>query len=304
MKSSIKIATRKSLLAIKQTEIVKDKLLAIDPDLEIEFVELSTEGDDKLDQSLVKIGGKGLFIKNLENALLDKKADFAVHSMKDMPYEMPKGLIIASILKREDPRDVLVAKVDALSKLAYGAVIGTSSLRRRSQLLRARPDLKVEFIRGNVITRLKKYDDGEFDAIVLAAAGLKRLGLEDRISFYFSIDEMIPAVGQGAIGLECREGDDEMIDLLKKINDQLTHDCIMAERKVSESLAASCHTPLGAYADINADVMTLRAMVSNTDGDKYIHSKESSGIDHFIKLGEEVAKDLISKGAKGILEHE
>ena len=284
MKSSIKIATRKSLLAIKQTEIVKDKLLAIDPDLEIEFVELSTEGDDKLDQSLVKIGGKGLFIKNLENALLDKKADFAVHSMKDMPYEMPKGLIIASILKREDPRDVLVAKVDALSKLAYGAVIGTSSLRRRSQLLRARPDLKVEFIRGNVITRLKKYDDGEFDAIVLAAAGLKRLGLEDRISFYFSIDEMI--------------------DLLKKINDQLTHDCIMAERKVSESLAASCHTPLGAYADINADVMTLRAMVSNTDGDKYIHSKESSGIDHFIKLGEEVAKDLISKGAKGILEHE
>ncbi len=299
----LRLATRQSLLALRQTEIVKLLLQEEYPELQLEDVPLVTEGDRRLDVSLAKVGGKGLFIKELEQALLDGRADLAVHSMKDVPVQMPEGLIISAILKRADARDVLVSNdFDSLSSLPKGAVVGTSSLRRQCQLKAVRPDLKVASLRGNVQTRLDKLDKGEFAAIILAAACLQRLDLHNRITEYLPLSQFVPAVGQGAIGLECCEVDNETQDLLDILMDERTALCLQAERLVSERLEASCHTPLGVHARIEKGQFILCAFVANIKSDERIACKLSCPLDQAEELAEQMAIKLIKLGAKQMIE--
>jgi len=298
----IRVATRESALAIAQTEIVKQKLLAAFPGLQVEIIRLTTEGDRNLETSLAKIGGKGLFVKELEKALFDGQADIAVHSMKDVPMALPAGLCIASMLKREDPRDAFVSNVFAsFDELPKGAVIGTSSLRRQCQVLAQRPDLTVKVLRGNVQTRLKKLDEGDFDAIILAAAGLNRLNLSGRITHCFSAESVLPAAGQGAIGIECREGAAEMIALLKTLEDGQTACCVNAERAVSLALNASCQLPLAAFAHYKERQLQLNALVGEPDGRQIIRAESSTQDNDVSALSASVVKQLIDQGADKIL---
>lgn len=304
MKSSLRIATRKSPLALWQAEHVKNRLLAAHPGLTIELVTFSTQGDKILDTPLAKIGGKGLFVKELEVAMLEGKADIAAHSIKDVPMDFPEGLYLSTILQREEPCDAFVSNsIDSLENLPTGAIVGTSSLRRRCQLLSKRPDLKIKDLRGNVNTRLAKLDNGEYDAIILACAGLLRLEMGDRIKQRIHSDWILPAVGQGAIGLEAREGDEEMLSLITVLNDTDTSDRIRAERALNHRLQGGCQVPIACYAQLDGDTLQMKALVGEPDGSHIVSGTISGHRSKSENLGRELADDLLSRGAKEILQN-
>lgn len=303
MVKHIKIATRKSPLALWQAEFVKKQLLNRDKNLQISLVEMTTEGDIKLDQLLNKVGGKGLFIKELEKALLDKDADIAVHSMKDMTVNLPAGLTIAACCARHDPRDAFVSNhYNSLEALPKNAIVGTSSLRRQSQILAMRPDLQIKFLRGNVGTRLGKLDDGQYDAIILAAAGLERLGLQQRIAEYIPIDWCLPSVGQGIIGIECRQDDAATRELLDKLNDDNAATCLAAERAMNKALGGGCQVPIAGFATLNESTITLEGRVASVDGKTVLIAKQSAPANQAQALGEKVAEELLAQGAKAIID--
>lgn len=298
----IRIATRKSRLALWQAEHVAAQLRHFHPDLEVELLGMSTQGDRVLDSPLAKIGGKGLFVKELEQGMLEGTADIAVHSMKDVPAELPEGLRIEAILTREDPRDAFVSnQYDDLEALPQGARVGTSSLRRRCQLAKLRPDLQIFDLRGNVNTRLDKLDQGEYDAIILACAGLRRLDLAERIRSALEPDIMLPAVGQGAIGIECRGDDLRVRELLAPLNDSKTHVRVRAERAMNHRLEGGCQVPIAAHAELGHGVIVLRGLVGNPDGSEVIHGVISGRPDDADELGVVLAEDLLSRGADAIL---
>lgn len=298
----LRIVTRKSELALAQTEIVKNLLVANDPQIAVDILPISTEGDRVLDQSLVKIGGKGLFIKELEYCLLDGTADLAVHSVKDMPVQLPVGLSLGAILPRADPRDVFVSNDYAtLADMPKGAIIGTSSLRRQAQILARRPDLKIKMLRGNVVTRINKLLDGEYAAIVLAAAGLERLGMHQWLGQPFAIDDMLPAVGQGALGIEYLTANSKLDAILQKLHDRETSYCIAAERAMNAILGGSCQAPIGGYAEIISKKLNLYGMVASPDGSRVLKSYASGEPAEYQAIGNEVASLLIEQGAADII---
>jgi hydroxymethylbilane synthase len=302
----IVIATRESALALWQAEHVRDRLRALYPSLTVELLGMTTEGDRKLGTTLAKIGGKGLFVKELEEALLEGRADLAVHSMKDVPVNLPPGFVIAAIGEREDPRDAFVSsRFPSLEALPPGGRVGTSSLRRESQIRARFPHLTVEPVRGNVQTRLRKLDEGGFDALILAAAGLKRLGLGGRIRAELSPEESLPAVGQGALGIECRADRDDVIALLAPLDHGPTAWCVRAERAMSRRLAGSCTVPLGGFAQWNDGMRAvLRGFVSTPDGTRLVRGTAEAQADRdgAEALGERVAGELEAQGAREILE--
>ena len=263
---------------------------------------LTTTGDQLLDRSLATVGGKGLFIKELERALLDNKADIAVHSTKDIPAEITPGLVICSYLEREDPRDAFLStKYSHLSILPAGSIIGTASPRRESMIKRHRPDLDVKLLRGNVITRIKKLEAGEYDGIVLAAAGLKRLSLENKVRHYFTLEESLPAVGQGVIAIECREDDRNTQNLIKALDHAETRACVLAERTLNQKLGGSCHAAIGSFAHIKNNKIILKSTVSSLDGKVMYTSQAEDEIKNSIILGNTVAENLLAQGAYELL---
>ncbi len=299
---TLNIITRESPLAMWQAQYVCQSLESIYPDLSVNIKGITTEADRFLDRSLDKFGGKGAFTKELEVALLDGTADLAVHSMKDVTVNLPDGLEICAILTREDPGDAFISNhYDHLDNLPSGSSVGTSSLRRISQLLAYRPDLNIKSIRGNIGTRLKKLDDGEYDAIVLASSGLKRMGLEDRITHEISMEIMLPAIGQGALGLEVRSSNSGQVNLLQALNDETTFNCVMAERRVNKKLNGGCHAPIAAYASVDGTSMTISAMVGSMDGKQIISSIISGPVDTASELGDAVGDQLLSLGALELL---
>ncbi len=298
----IRIATRKSRLAIWQAEHVAAKLLELDTVENVELVRLSTRGDEVLDRSLQKIGGKGLFIKELEIAMQDGRADLAVHSMKDVPAEMPDGFAIAAILERASHEDALVSGGAPLADIPEGAVLGSSSLRRQAQLRMLRPDIEIRPLRGNVNTRLAKLDAGEFDAIILAAAGLERLGMADRITARFGVDEMLPAASQGVIGIECLTNDVELRSVLGGLNHHPTVQTTEAEREVARVLDASCQSPVAAHAVIEGETMTATGLVALPDGSEHLRETVSGKPADAVNVGKRLAEALRAKGADELLE--
>lgn len=292
------LATRASRLALWQANHVKNLLLSQDPSLDIQFLILTTEGDRIQHRPLAEVGGKGLFIKALEIALLERKANFAVHSLKDVPPEIPEGLTLAAICEREDPRDVFISsKYGAFSELPLGAKIGTASIRRTAQLLGLRPDLEIVSLRGNIDTRLARLE--AFDGIILAAAGLHRLGLAAQIKEYFSLDSLLPSVGQGALALECRKEDENLIALLKKLDHNTTRLCVENERTFVHKLQASCFSPVGVYAEVHSHELWIRGLVATKSGDLLL-KEDIRGSIHS-NLGLFLAERLLKKGADTIL---
>ena len=296
--NSITIATRESPLALWQAHFVEAELKRHHPGIEVKLLGMTSRGDQLLDKPLYKVGGKGLFVKELETALLDERADIAVHSMKDVPMELPPGLTLGVICEREDPRDALVG-VTSFDDLREGARLGTSSLRRSCQVMQRRPDLQIGFLRGNVNTRLAKLDAGEFDAIILACAGLKRLGFDDRIGAAIDEDFLLPAGGQGAVGIEYRETDSRVAELLAPLAHEETSRRVIAERTVVRRLDGGCDVPIASFAVAEGDSLWLRARVGSPDGKTVIVS-EARGSEPEA-LGLEVADALIAKGAAEIL---
>ena len=310
MIKKIVIATRRSALALWQAGHVKERLMALGKerlaalgrDFAVEILPLSTRGDELLDVSLAKVGGKGLFVKELESALADGRADAAVHSMKDVPAELPAGFALGAILAREDPRDAFVsARYAELSALPAGAIVGTSSLRRQAQVAARHPRLELRPLRGNVETRVAKLDRGEFAAIVLAAAGLKRLGLEARIRSYLPVEESLPAAGQGALGIECLDSRSDLKTLLSSLDDAATSACVRAERAVNRALGGSCTIPLGAYAETRNATLYLRALVASVDGKRMARAEAEGPPRQPEALGLRVAAQLRERGADEIL---
>lgn len=300
--SQIIIATRESALALWQAHFIQARLAKLYPQIECEILGMTTRGDQILDISLSKIGGKGLFIKELEQALEDRRADIAVHSMKDVPMDMPAGYALAAIAEREDPRDAFVSNQYAsLDALPSGSVVGTSSLRRESQLRARFPHLQVQPLRGNVQTRLRKLDEGQFAAIILAAAGLKRLGLADRITALLSPEVSLPAVGQGALGIECRSDRTDLIKLMEPLHHLPTAQCVEAERAMSRALGGSCEVPLGGFAEINGGVLRLRGFVASQDGSHVISDELSGNPGTGTIMGAQLAQNLKARGAQEIL---
>ncbi|MDF2523143.1 MAG: hemC [Clostridiales bacterium] len=295
MKKVIRVGTRDSKLAVVQTEWVVNEIKKKFPELEFELVKIKTSGDIILDQRLDKIGGKGLFIKELENALINKSIDMAVHSMKDMPAEIPEELTIAAVSMREDPRDALItADGRMLKDLKPDSVIGTSSLRREVQILQKNPELRIKTLRGNVLTRINKLIDNEFDAILLAAAGLKRLGLEDKCAEYFDIQDMIPAVGQGALGIETRKEDD--IDyLLESVHNEESYLAVSAERAYMLKLNGSCSTPIAAHAVIEGEYMKVYGMLALDDKSEVYRAYIEGNKRDAVILGEKLAEMIIER---------
>ena len=299
---NITIASRESPLAMWQAEYIKSKINQLFPDIIISIKGFKTQGDILLNQSLATIGGKGLFIKELEQALLAKKADLAVHSMKDLPMDIPDDFKLIAITKRGDPRDAFVSNnFNSLDDMPKGAIVGTSSLRRQSQIKAKYPDLIIEPLRGNLQTRLKKLDEAHYSAIIFAAAGLIRLGLKDRSKKYVDTAISIPAVGQGALGIEILAGNEELNKMLAQLNDEDTARCVLAERLVSRSLAGSCTVPLGAYASISNDDFIIKGFVASPDGTQIIYAEKKGNKSDFYKLGKGLSQILIDKGAKDIL---
>ena len=304
MTDTLRIATRKSQLALWQAEYVRDILLQYHPDLKVELVKMTTQGDKILDTPLAKVGGKGLFVKELEAGLLSGDADIAVHSMKDVPIELPEGLHLAVICPREDPRDAFVANAYAsFEALPKGARLGTSSLRRQCQLAAQRPDLNIIDLRGNVNTRLQKLDAGDYDAIILAAAGLIRLGLADRITQTLSPEISLPAIGQGAVGIECRQDDEWVNELLAPLNDRDTAIRVRAERALNHRLQGGCQVPIAGYAELAHGVILLRGLVGTVDGSRIIHGEIAGQPEDAEYLGRVLAEDLLARGADEILEN-
>jgi hydroxymethylbilane synthase len=301
-KNLIRIATRKSPLALRQAEFVRQALLRVYPEIEVELIALITEADRLFNISLAKIGGKGLFVKELEIALLEQRADIAVHSLKDLPTELPDGLMLATFCERDDARDVFVSqRFAAFVELPAGAKIGTSSLRRQCQLQAKRPDLKFEALRGNVDTRLSKLDGGQFDAIILAAAGLKRLGKVNRIRQYFAPPEVLPAIGQGAIGIECRTNDAELRERLAILDHLPTRYCVTAERAMNHVLNGSCQVPIAAHATLLGEIVHLHGLVGSPDGKLILKGAKQGHYHESEALGKALAEDLIAQGADKIL---
>lgn len=296
----LRIGTRGSALALWQAGWVRDSLMAGHPGLRVTLVPIKTTGDKILDVPLAQVGGKGLFVKELEEALLSGVADLAVHSMKDVPSEFPEGLGLGPILEREDPRDALLAvRFGSLAALPVGAVVGSSSLRRRSQLLHRRPDVQVVSLRGNVNTRIAKLEEGQFDAIVLAAAGVKRLQLTRWVVEY--LEEMLPAVWQGAVGIEYRLGDERVGRLIAPLDHEPTRQCLWAERAMLSRLEGGCQVPIAAHAVLNGGVLTLEGMVAELDGSRLLRVVRSGSVADPVALGREVAEVLLSQGADHIL---
>lgn len=285
-----------------QAKHIKDRLQVLHPGLTASILGMTTQGDQILDMTLNKIGGKGLFVKELEQALEEGRADLAVHSMKDVPMRLPDGFVLPVIGEREDPRDAFVSnRYKLLSELPPGAVVGTSSLRRESQLRARYPHLDIQALRGNVGTRLRKLDEGRYDAIILAAAGLIRLGLKNRITAYLSVEDSIPAVGQGALGIEIRAGRDELLPLLAPLNHADTAACVRAERQVSRRLGGSCQVPLGAHGMLRASRIHLTGFVASPDGKSFIHDHVEGDPSHPEVLGDTLAESLLARGAGAIL---
>ncbi|WP_371924726.1 hydroxymethylbilane synthase [Endozoicomonas sp. SCSIO W0465] len=299
---TVRIATRKSALALWQAEYVKQQLEYHHPDIRVELVKMTSQGDRILDAPLAKIGGKGLFVKELENALMEGRADIAVHSMKDVPMEFPKGLGLGIICPREDPRDAFVSThYAALDELPQGAIVGTSSLRRQCQILAVRPDLTIQFLRGNVNTRLAKLDDGQYDAIILAAAGLIRLTMADRIRSYLDTTLSLPAAGQGAVGIELRLDDEQTRQLIAPLHDEHTAIRVGAERAMNRRLNGGCQVPIGGFAELNGDRLFLRGLVGSPDGRTIYRSDVTCAAVDYESAGIQVAESLLQQGADKIL---
>ncbi|MBZ0090741.1 MAG: hydroxymethylbilane synthase [Sulfuricellaceae bacterium] len=296
------IATRESALALWQAHHIQRRLLALYPQIKVDILGMTTTGDQILDSPLSKIGGKGLFIKELEVALEEGRADLAVHSMKDVPMNLPEGFTLAVICDREDPRDAFVStRYKQLNELPTGSVVGTSSLRRQCQLQARYPELKIESLRGNVQTRLRKLDEGQYDAIILAAAGLKRLGLGERITALIASEESLPAVGQGALGIECRAARTDVLALLAPLNSPESAACVTAERAMSRKLNGSCQVPLGGYAELRGGKLWMRGFVARTDGSTVLRAEAEGDLDAAEQLGESIAQLLLDQGAAAIL---
>ncbi len=303
MSDSIVIATRESPLALWQAEHVQSLLTDRYPEKDVRLLGITTKGDRILDKTLSKIGGKGLFVKELEMAMQEGSAHLAVHSLKDVPMELPDGFVLAAVSTREDPRDAFVSpRYESLEELPDGAIVGTASLRRELMLRSHFPHLTVKPIRGNVGTRLKKLDAGEYDALVMASAGLKRLGLQERIREIISDDISLPSPGQGALGIECLASDQATRDAVAFINDEQTRACCLAERAVSRALGGSCQVPLAAYATISGDTMKLRALVGDHTTGESVFSQATGSWTEYGRLAQEVVDDLLNQGARRYIE--
>jgi hydroxymethylbilane synthase len=299
----LRIATRKSPLALWQAEHVRARLMEAHPGLQVELVTMTTQGDRVLDSPLARIGGKGLFVKELEQGMLEGSADIAVHSMKDVPAELPPGLDIGAILEREDPRDAFVSnRYGSIDALPEAALVGTSSLRRQCQLRACRPDLQLLDLRGNVNTRLGRLDQGDYDAIVLACAGLKRLGMAGRITRALTAEELLPAIGQGVIGIECRREDEVVRRLIESLNHEPTCLRIQAERALNAGLAGGCQAPVAGFSLLNNDLIELHGLVGWPDGSEIVRSQIIGPAQDADSLGRELAEDLLSRGARRILD--
>lgn len=299
---TLRIATRKSLLALWQANYVKARLEDLHPQLTVELVPMTSRGDVLLDVPLAKVGGKGLFVKELEQAMLNGEADIAVHSMKDVPMEFPDGLGLAVICEREDPRDAWVSnRYASIDELPAGAVVGTSSLRRQSQILAQRPDLEVKFLRGNVQTRLAKLDNGDYDGIILASAGLLRLELDERIRGYIEPEQCLPAGGQGAVGIECRTADAAIIELIKPLHHQTSAEAVLAERAMNRRLEGGCQVPIACYAIHQGDQLWLRGLVAEPDGSRVLSGEICGPASTGERMGVELAERLLADGADVIL---
>jgi hydroxymethylbilane synthase len=306
--TTVRIATRKSALALWQAEYVKAKLEHFHPNIQVVLVPMTTKGDIILDTPLAKVGGKGLFVKELEVAMLEDRADIAVHSMKDVPVEFPEGLGLQVICPREDPRDAFISNTyKRLEDLPLGAIVGTSSLRRQCQIKAMRPDLDIRDLRGNVNTRLAKLDNGDYDAIILAAAGMLRLEMPERIAQYIEPETMLPANGQGAVGIECRTDDEETKRLLAPLEDKHTRLRVLAERSMNRALEGGCQVPIGSYAvietaDNGEQSLFLRGLVGAVDGSKILHNQVRGDIHQGEGLGNKLAQNLLKQGADIILQ--
>lgn len=300
--SRLVIASRESALAMWQAEHIRDRLRALYPQTEVSILGMTTQGDQILDVTLSKIGGKGLFVKELETALEDGRADLAVHSLKDVPMHLPEGFVLAAIGEREDPHDAFVSnQYENLTALPAGSVVGTSSLRRESQLRARFPHLRIEPLRGNVQTRLRKLDEGQYAAIILAAAGLKRLGLAQRIRALIASEDSLPAVGQGALGIECRADRADVIASLQPLHHADTAACVLAERAMSRALAGSCQVPLGGFAEVQHGKLRMRGFVASPDGLRMLRAEATGDLSAPEALGNKIADALLAQGAGEIL---
>lgn len=307
--ATLTIATRQSPLALWQANFVKDTLEKLYPTMKVELLEMVTKGDKILDTPLAKIGGKGLFVKELENALYEKRADIAVHSLKDVPMVLPEGLTLCAYLERHAPTDAFVSnRYASLDELPDGAVLGTSSLRRECQIAHAKGSLTIKSLRGNVGTRLSKLDAGEYDAIILATSGLERLGLGERIRHELDDELSLPAVGQGALAIECRADDETILQLLAPLNHLATRLCVIAERAMNKTLEGGCQVPIAGFATINGNTLSLRGRVGSIDGKTLLKSQNAITLTHGVddeqnaeNLGKQIAQDLLSQGADQIL---
>ncbi len=304
--TTLRIATRKSPLAMWQAEHIKARLLALYPQLTVELVTFTTQGDKILDVPLAKIGGKGLFVKELEAAMLDGRADIAVHSMKDVPMEFPEGLELGVICARENPQDAFVSNhYKTIEELPQGAVVGTSSLRRQCQIQQQRPDLIIKSLRGNVQTRLSKLDAGEFDAIILAAAGLLRMEMQDRIASFIPAEQSLPAGGQGALGIEWRVGNNDydraIQELIKPLHDDITASCVLAERALNRRLQGGCQVPIACYAERTGEQLWLRGLVGSVDGQTILRTERRGLASEAEAMGIDAAEHLLAQGAGAIL---
>jgi len=298
----LKIATRKSELALWQARHVAEKLESLDEVEHVELLPMTTRGDDILDRSLQQIGGKGLFIKELEDALQQGRADIAVHSMKDVPADMPGGFCVAAVLERDNPFDALVTSDNrGLDSVPQGGTIGSSSLRRQAQICALRPDITVKPLRGNVNTRLAKLQLGQFDAIILASAGLERLGMSSKISEEFTAEQMLPAAAQGVLGIECLQSNDELRELLSRLEHDATKTTTIAERAVARALEASCQSPVASFAIIQGDELMLRALVASIDGKTILSESATAKLGEANALGIQVAERLLERGAGDLL---
>jgi len=299
---TIRIATRKSPLALWQAEYVATRLRSAHPELQTELVRMTTRGDKILDTPLAKVGGKGLFIKELEQGLLNGTADIAVHSMKDVPVEFPPGLQLGAVLQRHDPRDAMISnRYQRFSEIPAGAKIGTSSLRRQCQIKKHNAEYEIISLRGNVNTRLSKLDAGIYDAIVLAAAGMERLGLHSKVSEYLDPSFSLPAIGQGAIGVECRSDAPDVMEILSCLNDDDTRICVTAERAMNRTLEGGCQVPIAGFAELKDGVLRLRGLVGRPDGSKIIRSEASGQTADAEQIGQGLADELLCLGADKIL---
>ncbi len=297
------LGTRASKLALQQSRWVAEQVMRLNPGLRVELKEIRTSGDKILDVPLAKIGGKGLFVKEIEDALLEQDIDFAVHSMKDVPTQLPNGLDILCVPPREDPRDALIAReAGSFRDLPHGAKVGTSSLRRQAQLLHHRPDLEIEMLRGNLDTRLRKLREGLYDAIVLAAAGLKRLGWQEQVTQYLPVEISLPAIGQGALGIEARRDDAFVASVLAKLEDSTTRAAVTAERALLHRLEGGCQVPIAGHASALGNRLRLTALVGQVDGSQLVQDRLEGPSSDALRIGAELAEQLLRQGAREILD--